>query len=1040
MSRALGLLLSVVVALLSLACGRDEPFAGSGPGSVIVVQPEAVDPVVDRSSAALSTYLEALTGVAPTVVRLPAGSDEGDVMAAAESERAGLVVVLDAHRLGAAAAPEGAVTALPGEGFRLVVEDRGGFRNRLDDSRGATIAWLAADTKLGKQYAVYELLRRLGARFYHPEQEWVPRLPAAQIRRRARAPTLISRVGSDGKPQPDHVADFAARSYTFHGSHPLEHLEAFSDASFPIDEAVHVNDWIVKNRGNRFRGAGRGIASDASRKARAAELDALRRELGFPAGAGITLHNQQQGANAVVDPTLPVPARQQIENYVAAQLAGADDDVTSFGIHFGPTEFTVTPDVETVQWIDWAGQKALELRPDIEVQVNDHITGSQPTPNFDDLGCPPGTNDEGRGDYYDLAFHADPRFATKVHTVMFYPLEGPAHVYNQVSFAHKLCLMKQASAAGRPLEWFPEGSWWLSFDNSIPVYLPLYIWARKRDVDLLAPLLPGQGGTLGGHRMFNSGHEWGYWQQDYAVGIWHWRADAPLSDVVAELVDPLCDPARWPKSCGARDTTQKVLLELMDHQRDYLLERPRMGGKAGGLFTYLAGEDPADELAAATGLEFRPVRTSFSTVLGWDKKQLGDFRFSDQKRLIEMQEVHADWLQRLEAVRLDVPKAGLPWFDEIVDGVEINLLRAEQAERLYDAVLAYREDQLKQQADPSAPDPKIRAGKKLELAAQTLARAEQVIRRREAAYRYPPAQTHGGGLTPETAVENGTTYPFRVHTKTHLLTYWNNRHELAKQIVEGGGPGGNVLVLDPVLAPPGAALGFDFPSIDGLTATLTLGDGGTADETTTSHDYPTAEAVYPIGGQLDLAGTPLPVSGRVVRAERRAAVAKDGFYLAQPDSDLARSVLSPLVPRLHFAWVPGTPAQAVLIPDTRIDGRLDFQRVSAIDVASESAGNFLTKPFSLSIPISPPGTGEVTLEVRVTGATLSGSVTPTAFGEKLTLKGEMLLEDIVAALIALAGFDQKGALETLSGILGFDPDAPPKSVPFEAHVTVEPSP
>ncbi len=52
----------------------------------------------------------------------------------------------------------------------------------------------------------------------------------------------------------------------------------------------------------------------------------------------------------------------------------------------------------------------------------------------------------------------------------------------------------------------------------------------------------------------------------------------------------------------------------------------------------------------------------------------------------------------------------------------------------------------------------------------------------------------------------------------------------------------------------------------------------------------------------------------------------------------------------------------------------------------------------------------------------------------------MVLDDIVNALIALAGFDRKGAYDTLSGILGFDPSNPPESVPFEATITPEPAP
>lgn len=177
---------------------------------------------------------------------------------------------------------------------------------------------------------------------------------------------------------------------------------------------------------------------------------------------------------------LPEPPQQQIEDYVDAQLEAAGPDLAEFGIHFGPTEVTVTPDQQTVDWINWAGRRVLSRRPDLPVSINNHITGSQPTEHFGDLGCPTGTNESGYGDYYDLSFHTDPRLGVRVHTVMFYPLEGPAHVYNQKTFAHKLCLMERASAQGRPLVYFPEGSWWLSFDNPVPVYLPLYMWARLR--------------------------------------------------------------------------------------------------------------------------------------------------------------------------------------------------------------------------------------------------------------------------------------------------------------------------------------------------------------------------------------------------------------------------------------------------------------------------------------------------------------------------------------------------------------------------------
>src|SRR5690606_5848304 len=115
---------------------------------------------------------------------------------------------------------------------------------------------------------------------------------------------------------------------------------------------------------------------------------------------------------------------------------------------------------------------------------------------------------------------------------------------------------------------------------------------RHRDVELVAPLLENRGGTLRRHKQFNSGHEWGYWQQDYGVGLWHWNVDVPLDAVLREIADPLCDVSEWPASCAARDELVAVLAEMMAHQWDFFLERPDHRGQPGGLYTYFSGEDP----------------------------------------------------------------------------------------------------------------------------------------------------------------------------------------------------------------------------------------------------------------------------------------------------------------------------------------------------------------------------------------------------------------------------------------------------------------
>ncbi len=1011
-------------------------------GGVMIALQKAEDPLDSRLLGSLERYTEMLAGSKPHIVRLESTQHQG-ILDVAAKQRAGLVLVLDAHKIATDILSEGKAKEVGQDGFWLIAKDHGDWGNRLG-SEGATVVYTAATSKLGRQYAVYEFLRRLGARFYHPEQEFLPRNDLDQLRERAKTPTTIAHKDKDGKPLDLYKGDFVFRSYSFHGSHPLEHQEAFSDGRHPIDEAARVNDWIIKNRGNKFRGAGRGVAPADAREKRVKELDDLRILLGFPRGAGITLHNEQQGSTGVVDRKSTVPVKEQIETYVTKRLQEVPD-ADEFGIHFGPTEFTTTPDKETIDWINWAGQKALSLRPDIRVVINNHTTGTQPMPNFDDLGCSPQTNSNGRIDYYDLAFHTDKRFGVKVHTVMFYPLEGPAFVYNQKTFSHKLCLMQKASAQGRLLEYFPEGSWWLSFDNPIPVYLPLYIWGRWRDIELIRPLLKTSGGgTLDAHRMFNSGHEWGYWQQDYAVGLWHWNANLSLNDAVGELMDPLCKASEWKSGCAARTEAMDVMLKLMEHQKENFLDRKDWQGLAGGLYAYFAGEDPADEIAAVSGFAFRPVRVAFRDVSRWNEKQIKHFKETDLTALQSIEDTHDGFLKRLQVIQPQVPEAGRPWLEEFVDGVEINVLRARQTRLLYQAVIVWRETQIANDAarklDPNAAqkDPQTEAKPLFDQAKQALQSAEIVIRRREKSYRYPAAQVHGGGLTPETAVPNGTTYPWRVHTKTRLMTYWNNRHEQVDALLSGKGEDPYALKITPTFAAPGDALSITWPKVPGLSATLQLGTQP-LDPSMTNIGLGKDPGYWSISGIMRADGRDIDIQGGVVRATLRATTASGKLNLLEPDNGLAKTTLRTLLPILQWARLDGEKPLLVLGPDLNKDGQPLFSDVLAIPLKADAQG-FESEPTQITMPIPDPATGQRALSITLSEIVLRGDAQANALQGKITMQGKMSIDDLVNALIQLAGFDRKGALETLGGILGFDPKNPPAGIPFKAEFPLEQQP
>jgi len=1017
-------LLALALAASLPACA-DDPVADPTP--VLVVAPLPGPPSTD--SQALEDALAVLTatltkmGHPPRVERVVPSALE-PLLARLQP---GLAVVLDVAALGFQVSTfEPEQLAGFDDRFAIDLSRTGDHSNPLDAHEGSLIVGLSARSGLGRCYAVYEFLRRLGARYYHPEDEWIPIVPGSELTRRAALPTALG-TG------PIFTPDFTHRSFSFHGAHPLEHLEAFSDARHPIDEALHVNDWIIKNRGDLFRGPGRGIAPQADAVRRRDELEAFRVRRQLRRQAGITLHNQQQGASADLDPTSSEPIADQITRVVAAKLAAAPD-AYAFGIHFGPTELTTTPDLETVDWINRAGRAALALRPDLQIEVNDHTTGSQPVEHFDDLGCPPGTNTRGVSDYYDLAFHTDARFAARVHTVMFHPLDGPAPVYQQQSFAHKLCLMQQASAAGRPLVYFPEGAYWLSWDNAIPVYLPLYMATRAHDITLLRPLLVKNGGTLRDHRLFNSGQEWGYWQQDYAVGLLHWKSDIALGDILGELAAPLCSALAY-RDCPARTTYIAVLTDVMAAQSAAFLTTLDFRGRPGGLYTYFAGEDPADELGARSGLEFRPVRLAFRDVAGLNAADLARFQSLDLTELDRLASLFTSAADRLVATRSDVPSDGLPWLDEVVDGLTINALRARHTRLLYLAVIALR--------DHAAADPTVTT--QLTAAQAALAAASNVIARREAAYRYPSPQMIGGGVTPDTALANGTTYPYRVHTKTHLLTYWTSRQTQVEDLVLGRTNDPTALTLSPVFAAPDAPVTIAWPAIDGLTGTLDLGDASSLPVATPTHAYARA-GIYRVEGLLDTSGAPLPVAGYLARTALRATMQGGDFELVTPDSDIARTVLASLMPSIRFALAiapavaPATASGTLALlaePAGPDSGAFDEVVAFPATVTNTVAGQSISAgPVDFALPFPDPSTGAVAASVRLHRATLT---VPTAdLAGPLLLAGDLSIADLVAALVALAGFEANGATTTLAGILGFDPAAPPETVPFSAELTLTP--
>ncbi|MCZ7678511.1 MAG: hypothetical protein M5U28_06950 [Sandaracinaceae bacterium] len=218
--------------------------------------------------------------------------------------------------------------------------------------RAGSLVRLSGGGLLGRQYAAYEWLHRLGVRFFHPEEEHVPAEPAWPAE-----PVLV-----------DHTPAFRWRSVSLHLTHPLELGDAFrtGDPAY-TEEAVRYIDWQIKN------GASRGHEGIGDGEHRTRGVDR-----GFPRTAGISLHNQQQGGRPIVDPDDPRPVEEQIAAAIDERMQPADGLAPEvFSFSFNPSEFTEIPDTDAVAQITFIGDYMAERYPEAIVETTNHGTADR---------------------------------------------------------------------------------------------------------------------------------------------------------------------------------------------------------------------------------------------------------------------------------------------------------------------------------------------------------------------------------------------------------------------------------------------------------------------------------------------------------------------------------------------------------------------------------------------------------------------------------------------------------------------------------------
>lgn len=844
----------------------------------------------------------------------------------------------------------------------LVIEAHGSALHpqayRLEDEQcgDGRVLRLAGGGLMSRQWVIYDLLQTLGVRYFHPEQTYYPkgvRWPAGSLAK-TEAPL------------------FWNRRLSVHRTHPVE-LSAPLDTE-GLDMAAYQRrwiDWSVKLKTTSASGWDAALVGNYAY------------ERGFPRGAGFNLLNAQQGGRPILDPDDPRPEETQLAEAIDERLQSVQGqpEATEFGFQFNPSEFTEVDDQDTVRRLTFISDYIGQNYPGVSIRTINHGTAGEPTEHY-------GVR------FFDLPQFAPPNLEVKLHTLMFYDLERDANVYGNLDFKHMLNWARQ-QASVRRLHHYPESSWWLTFDLPVPLYLaPVTIEARQHDIDLLADLVATDSEAptgVHGHELFTSGQEWGYWLIDYCFARMSWDRAFRKEDCYHDLTDILVEGQKVYEVLEAMQARQ--VQDLRDPERVRLL----------------VGSDDETEIAWEAGIQFHPLPPRPEAILSYSDQEISQLLRDSLQPLAAMAVDYAGWAATLKELLALQDEAQAPWLREIVDGAEIFGLRALHAVSVYQTAIALRSAI---QAGDLARVNEAFLG--VEQARALTKAATEVVRRREADYRYPPALTIAGDEpgTPG-AVENTTIYPYRYLGRTHRLFYWTRPDQ---QLAALFGEGLDIVRVNRRIMSSTTALDIEVLADEISELRLDFGDGVVETATVAPHVYG-AQGLYDWSLDLRHAGGLLHHDDRAAVVQRRFVFKKGSLKIEAPKgAEIIESLLPGFVIGLGDSEGP-----------FMVLGRLDARRVEL-----SAQGSLIRRPRAGLL--SPSADLALTLkdvgDVRVYGASLQLEEGQGPDDRHLKIEGELRTGELVDLLVSVGGFEPVGAREFVAGVLDYTPERLPDVLPF----------
>jgi hypothetical protein len=497
---------------------------------------------------------------------------------------------------------------------------------------------------LGEQYGLAALLEAMGVRFFHPDESFVPATLATPDA------ALLGVVV---------VPDIGERGIMPWTLHPVESFFALWEPSGAhLREAQRIIDWSVKNGCNFFTypaldNIARSQADQVAWQAHTHAIADYAHLRGMRIGLGVQLFG---GASLQHALTLVPSGSTDVETAIERRLAtisGVPFD--SLQLSFG--EFSGEDPQTFVDTLNLAYTTIERVMPGTQVTATIHV-GNFPSTHVTYMGH----------DllYYFLVQYADAHIVPWVHSVMDFTLFEPVSgAYGHTELTEHRAFLLSRLAAHQPVTYNPEDAYWITFDDSVPLYLPLYTRSRLYDLQQIRAQAPAGSDALDSHVIFSSGWEWGYWQQDWSV--MHMTRHLPATEgaIYHDMLDPL------PNGSAVADIVNDLM--AIEH-RAFIDEQ---------LSAYTAGIDASFQLGLAMGVWSEPRRPSMAEIQAMSATERTTFRTNVLARLAVLRNDLMGIEGRLAALSISGEDR---WLGEIVDGVRITRVRVEDALTIWTAV------------------------------------------------------------------------------------------------------------------------------------------------------------------------------------------------------------------------------------------------------------------------------------------------------------------------------------------------------------------